>query len=47
MAFGKTLEPLIEEIRPNVFCATRCNGMGVAIGSQIEEDVAKLILKKL
>ncbi|MBO9676565.1 MAG: FAD-binding oxidoreductase [Sphingobacteriaceae bacterium] len=47
MAFGKILEPFIEEIRPNVFCATRCNGMGVAIGSQTGEDVANLLLKKL
>ncbi|WP_145858136.1 NAD(P)/FAD-dependent oxidoreductase [Pedobacter suwonensis] len=47
MAFGKTLEPHIEEIRPNVFCATRCNGMGVAIGSQTGEDVANLLLNKL
>ncbi|WP_025141663.1 NAD(P)/FAD-dependent oxidoreductase [Pedobacter jeongneungensis] len=47
MAFGKILEPLIEEIRPNVFCATRCNGMGIAIGSQTGEDVAELLLKSL
>jgi glycine/D-amino acid oxidase-like deaminating enzyme len=47
MAFGKVLEPFIAEIRPNVFCATRCNGMGIAIGSQSGEDVAKLLLNKL
>lgn len=47
MAFGKTLEPLIEEIKPNIFCATRCNGMGIAIGSQTGEDVAELLLKSL
>jgi glycine/D-amino acid oxidase-like deaminating enzyme len=47
MAFGKVLEPFISEIRPNVFCATRCNGMGVAIGSQTGEDVANLLLNKL
>ena len=47
MAFGKTLEPLIEEIRPNIFCATRCNGMGIAIGSQTGEDVANLLLNTL
>lgn len=47
MAFGKILEPLIEEIKPNIFCATRCNGMGIAIGSQTGEDVANLLLKKL
>ena len=47
MAFGKTLEPFIEEIKPNIFCATRCNGMGVAIGAQTGEDVANLLLKSL
>ncbi|TCD29726.1 FAD-binding oxidoreductase [Pedobacter psychrodurus] len=47
MAFGKILEPLIEEIKPNIFCATRCNGMGIAIGSQTGEDVANLLLKRL
>lgn len=47
MAFGKILEPFIEEIRPNVFCATRCNGMGIAIGSQSGEDVANLLLNKI
>lgn len=47
MAFGKILEPLIEEIKPNIFCATRCNGMGIAIGSQTGEDVANLLLNKL
>ncbi|MBB6237601.1 glycine/D-amino acid oxidase-like deaminating enzyme [Pedobacter sp. AK013] len=47
MAFGKNLEPLIEEIKPNIFCATRCNGMGIAIGAQTGEDVANLLLKSL
>lgn len=47
MAFGKTLEPLVEEIKPNIFCATRCNGMGIAIGAQTGEDVANLLLKSL
>jgi glycine/D-amino acid oxidase-like deaminating enzyme len=47
MAFGKALEPFIAEIRPNVFCAARCNGMGIAIGSQTGEDVANLLLDNL
>jgi glycine/D-amino acid oxidase-like deaminating enzyme len=45
MAFGKQLEPIITEIKPNVFCAIRCNGMGVAMGTQTGEDVAELVLK--
>lgn len=45
MAFGKSLEPLITEVEQNIFCATRCNGMGIAIGSQTGEDVAELVIK--
>ncbi|TCD02381.1 FAD-binding oxidoreductase [Pedobacter frigidisoli] len=47
MAFGKQLEPLIKEVRTNIFCATRCNGMGIAIGSQTGEDLAELVLQSL
>ena len=45
MAFGNTLEPLIAEVEHDIFCATRCNGMGIAIGSQSGEDVAELVIK--
>ncbi|KQS41074.1 FAD-binding oxidoreductase [Pedobacter sp. Leaf194] len=47
MAFGKELEPIVKEARPKVYCAVRCNGMGVAMGSQTGEDVAELVLKSL
>jgi len=47
MAFGNRLEPIVTETSPNVFCAVRCNGMGVAMGSQTGEDVAELVLKSL
>ncbi|GGI26845.1 NAD(P)/FAD-dependent oxidoreductase [Pedobacter mendelii] len=47
MAFGKYLEPIITEALPNVFCAVRCNGMGVAMGSQNGTDVAELVVKSL
>lgn len=47
MAFGNHLAPHIAEIEPNVFCATRCNGMGIAIGSQTGEDVAEMLIKSL
>lgn len=45
MAFGKLLEPLIKQVEPNVFCATRCNGMGIAIGAQTGEDMANMVLE--
>jgi len=47
MGFGPQLEPIIEQIRPNVFCAVRCNGMGIAIGSQTGKEAAEAILKTL
>lgn len=47
MAFGKKLEPIIIEAKPNIFCASRCNGMGIAMGSQTGADVAELVIKSL
>ena len=47
MAFGKQINPIITEAKPNVFCAVRCNGMGVAMGPQTGADVAELVLKSL
>lgn len=44
MAFGPQLAPIIEEIQPNVFCAVRCNGMGVAIGSHTGQEAGELVL---
>lgn len=43
MAFGETLSPIVKELSANVYCAVRCNGMGVAIGSKIGEEVALLV----
>jgi len=42
MGFGEDITPIIKEVQPNVFCAVRCNGMGVAMGSLVGEEVAKL-----
>lgn len=42
MAFGNELKPIIQELEPNVYCAVRCNGMGVAMGSKVGEELAKL-----
>lgn len=47
MAFGKELQPIIEEVKPNIFCAVRCNGMGIAIGSHTGQEVGELVLKSL
>lgn len=47
MAFGPSLSPIIEEVSPNVFCAVRCNGMGIAIGSQTGQEAGEMILRSL
>jgi glycine/D-amino acid oxidase-like deaminating enzyme len=44
MGFGEEISPIVKEIQPNVFCAVRCNGMGVAMGSLVGEEVADLSL---
>lgn len=47
MAFGKALEPIVEKMEDNIYCAVRCNGMGVALGSLIGMEVADLFLDSL
>ncbi|MDQ7947256.1 MAG: FAD-dependent oxidoreductase [Pedobacter sp.] len=47
MAFGPQLSPIVEEAKPDVFCAVRCNGMGIAIGSHTGEAAAELLIKSL
>ncbi|MEE1947325.1 FAD-binding oxidoreductase [Pedobacter sp. KR3-3] len=47
MAFGPALSPIVEEVKPHVFCAVRCNGMGIAIGTQTGQDAAEMVLNSL
>lgn len=47
MAFGSQLTPIIEAVKPNVFCAVRCNGMGIAIGNQTGQEAGEMVLKSL
>jgi len=47
MAFGSAIDPIIKEVKPNIFCAVRCNGMGIAMGTQTGEDAARLIINSL
>ncbi|MHB8208057.1 NAD(P)/FAD-dependent oxidoreductase [Mucilaginibacter sp.] len=44
MGFGDDISPIVKQVEPNVFCAVRCNGMGVAMGSLVGEEVAELVL---
>ncbi|MGZ3874848.1 MAG: NAD(P)/FAD-dependent oxidoreductase [Mucilaginibacter sp.] len=45
MGFGDEISPIVKQVEPGVFCAVRCNGMGVAMGSLVGEEVAELVLK--
>ncbi len=45
MGFGEDISPIVKEVKPNIFCAVRCNGMGVAMGSLVGEEVAELVLQ--
>jgi gamma-glutamylputrescine oxidase len=44
MGFGDEVTPIVKQVQPNIFCAVRCNGMGVAMGSLVGEEVAELLL---
>lgn len=43
MAFSKTKQPVVMEAFPNVIVAFGCNGMGVAIGSEVARRASRLI----
>ncbi len=47
MGFGEDITPIVKQVEPNVFCAVRCNGMGVAMGSLVGEEVAELTMKNI
>lgn len=43
MGFGQEKSPIIKEVMPNVYCAVRMSGMGVAIGSKVAVEVVNLV----
>ncbi|MBB5397416.1 FAD-binding oxidoreductase [Mucilaginibacter sp. AK015] len=45
MGFGDEIAPIVKQVEPGVFSAVRCNGMGVAMGSLVGEEVAQLAMK--
>jgi len=47
MGFGEEVAPIVKQLQPGLYCAVRCNGMGVAMGSLVGEEVADLVLKDL
>ncbi len=42
---GDPLQPLIQEVEPNVYLAAKMNGMGVAIGAKVGQLLAELVSK--
>lgn len=45
MAFTPNKQPLITEVRQNIWAALTCNGMGVALASKTAADVADVVLQ--
>ena len=43
MGVGGQKKPIVKQLSPQVYCAVRLGGMGVAIGSQVGRDLADLI----
>lgn len=44
MAFGNEITPIVKELQKNIYCGVRCNGMGVAMGSLLAEDLVQLAM---
>ena len=47
MGVGPQKKSIVQAVSPNVFCAVRMGGMGVAIGSLIGEEVAAMVDESL
>ena len=47
MGLGPQKKSIVQAVSPNVFCAVRMGGMGVAIGSLVGEEVANLTGRSL
>lgn len=47
MGVGPAKKSIVKAVSKNVFCAVRMGGMGVAIGSLVGEDVAKMVEESL
>lgn len=45
MGVGKSKHPIVKKVADNVFCGVRLGGMGIAIGSQVGEDLANLTME--
>lgn len=43
MGIGKNKAPILKELEPNIYCAVRLGGMGVAMGSELGYRLANLL----
>ena len=43
MGMGKIKKPIIQQLQPNVYCAVRMSGMGVAIAPIVAQRAVKLM----
>ncbi|MEY3619658.1 MAG: hypothetical protein RLZZ391_24, partial [Bacteroidota bacterium] len=43
MGMGKIKKPIIQALQPNVYCAVRMSGMGVAIAPIVAKKVVQLM----
>lgn len=42
MGVGKTKSPIVKQISEHIYCGVRLGGMGIAIGSLVGKELAKL-----
>jgi glycine/D-amino acid oxidase-like deaminating enzyme len=47
MGIGQSKELIIKEIEPDLFCAVRFGGMGVALGTAAGHQAAQLMLSRV
>jgi len=43
MGMGEIKKPIIKEVQPNVYCAVRMSGMGVAIAPIVAQRAVELM----
>jgi glycine/D-amino acid oxidase-like deaminating enzyme len=44
MAFGKNKLPLVKKVSEHIAVGARLNGMGIALGSKIGEQIAEMLV---
>jgi glycine/D-amino acid oxidase-like deaminating enzyme len=45
MGMGEQKNPIVKQVAPNIFCAVRLGGMGVAIGSLVGIEAVELMME--